>query len=803
MSLIPRLIFALIFPVLAFAAPRPPLPKPYVTVPFLIDRVPVAEGWVFPREEKSEFAIESAALFEILSPRLKPDVFEALKARVKAEGVLSWRDLEAVGLSVQFSESTLELSIGIPLKFRGRANLDLNPLEDARALQRPTTPSGHLNLRVTGTTQSGGGAPVTQSTSGRAEFVENVNGFVFESAGDYQDTGNPEQWRRQDTRITKDDEDRMIRYTAGDLTLQNRGFQLSPSVAGFSISREFSIQPYRTMKPLGNTEIQIQRPSTLEVYVNGFLYSQLRLNPGRFNVRDFPLVNGQNNVKIKIRDDLGQEETFDFSVLFENSILPEGLHEFSYSTGAPWRESGADRAYDGTGLLTSVFHRYGWSDEVTVGVNFQNYLNQSLPGLEYSRISEPGYFSLEAASRDGGKSSAQKLRYRSLDRMFGVDLKTLFTLEYEHHDDDFTPLSTTAVTPAPTNQRVDAQITRRLTDLSMISIGGTDERGVLETANQKTYRVQAIWAFNPWTRFELNCSRLNGAITEDRYLVSFFWSEPRGKYSVNSYYDSSLKTSNLTLNRNNLYFYDDYRLSANVQNQPTGTSGDLSGEYLTQIGSVRAEQISSRLGGIDSSTSRIGVNTGLAWVGTHAALTQPVTDSFVLVEANRIPPKAKLVINPNGDYGELRGEGQLGPRTATVLRNYGSYYRGQVNLDSTGLPFGYLLDKEFYFVQPTYRSGLLITVDLSAKILVRGRLVFANGEAVAFVSGNVTNAKGELVDNNFFTNKDGRFLLDGLELGEYTVTTERPDLPSFKVTVVEAADNRLSLGDIVLTKAAQ
>ncbi|MCR3916737.1 hypothetical protein, partial [Klebsiella variicola] len=64
-------------------------------------------------------------------------------------------------------------------------------------------------------------------------------------------------------------------------------------MGGFSVVREFGIQPYRTLRPLSNTEIIIKRPSQVEVYVNGFMYSQMRLAPGVFNIRDFPLAIGQ------------------------------------------------------------------------------------------------------------------------------------------------------------------------------------------------------------------------------------------------------------------------------------------------------------------------------------------------------------------------------------------------------------------------------------------------------------------------------------------------------------------------------
>ncbi len=61
------------------------------------------------------------------------------------------------------------------------------------------------------------------------------------------------------------------------------------------------------------------------------------------------------------------------------------------------------------------------------------------------------------------------------------------------------------------------------------------------------------------------------------------------------------------------------------------------------------------------------------------------------------------MINPTGEQGEA----QLGPRDSTVVRDQSAYYKYFINIDSTSLPIGYLIDQEYYGVQPTLSQRYL------------------------------------------------------------------------------------------------
>ncbi|WP_413569226.1 carboxypeptidase regulatory-like domain-containing protein [Bdellovibrio sp. HCB117] len=792
------LIFSLALPAFAQSV-RPALSKPYLVAPIVLDNQVIAQAWVFPREDKKNFAVEAKPLLEGLQSQLKDSLWINLKNRVRPEGVVTLQDLEGAGLSVFFDEARLELKVDLPLKHRRGNDLDLNYAElSTRPYMRPDAHSGYLNLRMLQSFQYGAGTTEEKlPLSSQVDLVENIKGFVFESSGEYLE-GDEYPWKRHDTRIRHDDEERMIRYTLGDLTLNSRGFQVAPNLAGFSVVKEFSIQPYKTLRPLSNTEIVIKRPSFVEVYVNGFLYSQLRLAPGVFNIRDFPLAIGQNNVKVKIRDDFGQEELYDFSVLFENTLLGKGVQEFSYAVGLPWSESGADRAYDNTGAATTFFHRVGVTDQLTLGLNFQNYLSQSMTGLEVSGISRWGYLSF-----DGGYSSvsedkqgfAEKLRYRTLDRMLGRDVPVVLTLEAENRDPDFVPVSVFDIGIVSYVRRYDSQLNFRFLQNWFFGVGS----GSLEVptgVNERQYRSNLVVPINNQTRVELSYSKTVGLTEDDRGLISFFWNEAQGKYSASAYYDSLQKTTNLTVNRNNMQKYDDVRASASLQASDGQESANLMAEYLAQPFSLRLEHFTTRQDSQDTNTTSLGLNTGIAWVGNHAAFTQPIYDSFVLLHSKMLPEGQELMINPNGE----KGDAQLGPRHTTVLRDQSAYYKYTVNVDSTSLPIGYLLEKEYFNVQPSYRSGVLIELDLKKKIMVKGRVVDQKGQPIAYVAGDILNNQDQLVDNTFFTNKNGGFLIEGLEPGQYKIMTDRPYLGPLIFEVTEVPGNSLDLGNIVLKK---
>ncbi|WP_409479791.1 fimbria/pilus outer membrane usher protein [Pseudobdellovibrio sp. HCB154] len=786
------------------AGPFPTMEKPYLVAPVVVDNAVREEAWVYPRENvetgEREVFVEAIPLFNLLEGKLNEDRLESLKKLVTPQGTLSLKTLQASGLSAQFDFNTLELAITIPLRYHETTDLQLHKTSTKEKVLRPEPHSGYLNFRFNQSYHHE--ADEALPFTARTDLAENINGYVLESSADYQDRTDF-KWRRQDTRLRKDDENRMIRYTLGDLSLSGQGLQQVPAIAGVSVVREFAIQPYRTLRPISATEVSIKRSSIISVYINGFLYTEIRVNPGVFNIRDFPLALGQNNVRIKVRDDLGQEEFYEFSMVFENSILAKGLSEFTYSAGMPWVSAAADRAYDNEHLFTHLYHRYGVTDSFTAGLNFQNFMDQALVGIEGSGVTGIGYLSAEfgRSSHPGRTGFAQRYQYRSFNRIDGDLFPVTFKAEYENHNEDFSAVNTIGIFNPSFKNRYDAQVSYQpvnyLKSLSLSFNGGRIEN--FTAANQSYYGANFVFHFWTTCRLELGYTKTFGQSPEDRGLLSFNWVEPRGLYSANAYYDTLNHTVNLAASRNNTYKYDDYRLAFSGQNSDAGNAVNAWGEYLTQPASVRLEQYSSDINGTKENITTVGLNTGVAWTGStlnghRMAFTQPIGDSFTLVRAENLPEGHAVKLNPIDSHGEA----EVKNNRNVVVRDQTSYYNYNLNVDTTALPAGYPLDKEYYKVQPTYRSGVYVPLKFKQKVVIKGRLLDAQNNPLSYVAGDIVNAQGELVDNSFFTNKQGRFFIEGLEPGSYKIVTDRAELDSISVEVLKNENNTLDLKDVVV-----
>lgn len=799
MRWIPFCIFLFsLAPAAASVLDRARMGQPQFMGPVLVDSVTLGDVWMFPRLEKRAFYVDAAALLKLLKEHLPEDELRRLGDDTNTEGVLELRALEARGLDVRFDDKALELRIQIPLKIRKAWMLNLNRWKDTTMPMRPALPSGYLGLRLNQGFQyeSSLSADSKLPLGGRVDFVHQNSGFVLESGGIYTEHSE-HPWVRQDTRVVFDNEREMLRYQLGDLSPRTRGFQAATPLGGFSMHREFAIQPERTATRISASEILLKRASLVEIRVNGTLFTQLRLPSGRFNLREIPLLAGQNRISVKVRDDFGEEETFEFDLVFDALVLGAGEHEFAYQAGAPSKPSGSDRIYDSQAAFLSLFHRMGVSDSLTFGTNFQNYTYRYLLGVESVKATSWALFGADlAASRvlDVG-GVAGRVRLQTLDRIGDWEAPARLLLSHEEISENFYPVMVVSPAPNEIQKRTEAQLSKSFGPSVSAGVGAGWESAFIGAQDRRSWRANLITSITRRLRVEFSFSRTEIPQKDDRGLATLTWNDEPGRYSVSAYHDNLGNTSNVTLNRSNLQPSRDFRGHLSHQKDDDGRLTSFGAEYLASRGSLRLDHLASVSTDVTktrSQTTHLGLNTGVVWVGGEWALSEPVSDSFVLIAAENFPEDQVLKVNPNGEYALA----ELGPRPRAVLKDLSSYSKFGVNLDSTSLPPGYLLDREYYLVQPSYRSGLLITLDLTRKILVRGRLLGPDGQAVGLTAGEILDEQERLVDNDFFTNRGGQFFIEGLEPGTYWIAVDRSDLKRVKLTVPSDRGQTLDLGQI-------
>ena len=108
----------------------------------------------------------------------------------------------------------------------------------------------------------------------------------------------------------------------------------------------------------------------------------------------------------------------------------------------------------------------------------------------------------------------------------------------------------------------------------------------------------------------------------------------------------------------------------------------------------------------------------------------------------------------------------LGP---AVVPDLNAYYVRTIEVDAPDAPPGTSLGGQALTFLPSYRSGYIVRLGDDRNVAVISVLVDQDGEPIPFAAGYAITSDGER--HQMFTNRGGRFYVDGLQHGE-TVTME-------------------------------
>ena len=417
-----------------------------VVSPVVLDGIPL--GTVDVVAEGENFLIDKKKLIGLVEKKLRPKIVDQIRALSGEK--LKVSDLAVPGLKVRYDEDNLALRIDITpearetnvVSFRGPPSL-----AKREVIHRPSLISGYLNTRVN--RQWDHPDFLDQFVEGPLlvdlEGVVNFNDWVLQAQWD-MNSDNQEKWQRKDVRLTRDHPAQATRYSFGDIEYALLGFQNFRALGGFSLAKNYSLQPYLVTSPVGRNKLFLKRRSTVRIFVNGRFLRELELDAGEHDLRDLPLVRGVNEVQVEVEDDLGKKERLIFPFVSEAELLRQGLHQYGYNFGAPFDEIGGDRSYDGSRLTYSFFHRYGLFNSTTVGVYSQGDDRQKLYGTELVWGSSIGLIALDTAmSQVEGFDNdyAARLRYRYLEDSAGSRFAKNFGFNVEYTGQSFGALGTT------------------------------------------------------------------------------------------------------------------------------------------------------------------------------------------------------------------------------------------------------------------------------------------------------------------------------------------------------------------------
>ncbi len=746
---------------------------------------------------QSDGAIEVAGwqIVEQLARIVDPTVVEALRPVAEPGLFVPIGRFEELGFPLHFDNSLLELSVEVPVSARARqtiglANLDRDVYGD---FAQPEPVSAYMNVRMaTDFVHTGANSGLSDPTffmDGAARFGR----FVVESEASYSGDGD---FQREGTRAVYDDVENLNRWVGGDLLPQARGFQGVTDMAGVSVERVYGLlNPQRNVAPRGGRTFSLDREATVEALVNGRVIRTLRLQPGTYDVSDFPFVQGSNDVSLVISDDAGRQEVLSFSVFVDRTQLAPGLAEYGVYLGVERDSLGGDIEYT-SDAIASAFYRRGISENLTAGANVQYlegggwmvagegvwgtplgtfggdfaYSNLESVGdgwavnLSYERLMQDAegggaalQASVEARSRYFGAPTlfAPENRYSlnaavSYSRSFGEASFAGVQLRYAKARDGFEDEQTARVTYG---HRLSHNM-NLIVDASWTEGGFADGAGV---------RVALVRRFGA-----TGSARAEYDTVTERARLGYQTSGGQGvgAWSMSGALEGSA---------DNYGFNGAASYAAN--------RAELGLAHTTAY-SVDRDEIS------DQRTS-LRAATAIAFAGGRVAVGRPVTDGFVIAAPYGGAPGTVIEVEPGPD-GYYARSGMLGP---ALYGQVSSYSPRTITYDAPEAVGGFDIGSGALRVLAPYRAGYVVTVGSEYDVTAVGRLLDSNGEPVTFLAGEAIELDGD-ARVEIFTNRTGVFGASGLRPGRWRIELIGQPPRVYDLVVPETEDGLARVGDL-------
>ncbi len=750
-------------------------------------------------EPSGQASFSAERLLALLAPRLAPPLIERLRARLAERGAIARADLEGIGVGIRYDPLTLQLVMDIAPASRATRSVTLGD-DAARGTVNYIAPadfSAYLNIRgsmdwVQQGTDKGLAAPITF-----LDGAVRAGGVVLESEANWQAGARGADFQRRGTRFIYDDRNNLVRWAGGDLQTLARGFQAAPEISGLSISRFYSLlDPQRIIRPRGNRSFRIERRSVVEVRVNGQLVRRLELDPGTFDLKDFPFTQGSNDVRLTITDDAGRTESFNFDIFLDQAQLAEGLSEFGLYAGvlAPLGRRGPVYSND---MAFSGFYRRGVSDNLTVGANAQADPNGWMGGAEAVIATPIGSFGgfASASHVDGvGKGWASILTFqRTITRRSGG--ADALSLSFETRSRNFAPIG---VGPPSNPYRyvAGASYNGAINNALYAGLDARYSRGRDNEPNVASLRATGGWRISPRLNLTGDVS-YERAGRQDRVgvFLSLVFRLDRSS-SLRSDYDSRNNRKRLTYQTYRGSGTGAYNFSADVEHSDLGVATTANGIYYSnraELGFSHFGTFDRDLGGSTGQRSSLRFGTSLAVADGSFSIGRPIQDSFAIVRAHPSLKDTDLLVDANGRFSTANS-GAMGTALQPSLS---SYSERNLLVTAPDAPIGTDLGEGAFRLLPAYRSGYRLTVGSDYMISVVGRLLGANGEPITLVAGTaVEEAYPEREPVPLFTNAAGRFGATGLAPGRWRIMLNDPDRTRFKLVIPEAADRTIAAGDL-------
>lgn len=779
-------------------------------------------------------ALNREALLQAAGAGFSPSTRSRIEALRATDGFIPVTDLISAGIDAKFDPATQEVSIRVAPDDRAIGDIDLGQrpkLQASAQAQAPAAVAGYLNI-IAGvdyawdglgseanahSSQAGGHLELESAVRAWDTVLENrviYDGDVdtsFCPAGAICNFDHDAGVKRQMTRLIHDLPEENIRVSAGDVDVMGVGLQRRADISGIAIEKApRKLSPLSSNAPLGSGSLRLERPSDVEIRVNGALLQTLHLRPGVYNWHDLALTSGANDVELTIIDDLGTRTRQRARTFYDDSLLATGSSEWGIVGGVPAYYFDDERRYD-AGYAATGFLRYGVSDALTVLAHIQADENVAMAGAGFATRTPWGIVSVETAASSGDlgtgfaadvnwdllnvggwlATTGENLRLHTEYRSAGfhtpgehlVDLNGIIFPEYNYW------LRLDASYSVPIQDGITASLSARyqFADPDRISYSQYAVNEDRFGADLTLSRAITASSSGSLTLGYSNESYLRDRNLEQqnndgefRFALHYYW-RPDEQTSVAVGYDSLNRQSDLSANRQGGEPNALWQATVNVQQ-------DTFDERMTANGSIayqgnRGEIGITQISGVSSGGNRafnpdladqrtlLRAGTSIAFADGHVAIGRPIrSGAFAIAYPHET--LADNEITAGTDDNVVARSDMLGPALITGIP---TYVPSSIPVSAADLPIGYSLGSSTLDTLAPYKAGYSFQVGSGNSVSAFGTLTRATGEPISLQTG-VAHPEGQTTPSvPVFTNGAGRFGAEGLAPGRWVIDLNDDD----------------------------
>lgn len=726
-------------------------------------------------------AVHTEDLAEVLRDRVPDDTIATLRST--GEGFVAPETIErGTAIVLFYDNSNLVLSAQLPALLHIDQRVDFAARRgrfDTLKVEQPR----NLALGVTGAVSLI--TPIgndDDEETGYEAFIDGfaniggVRGLNIDYAAVRRFTSDPE-WERGRIVAFRDNPDTVLRVAAGDLFSQERNTVLAvPEYLGFQVSRDYSrLAPNRNVRPTGNREIFLERPSRVDVFVNGVLVSTIDAQAGELSLENIPFAGATNDVVIVVEDEFGRRELDTFGFAADQEMLAAGRSEWEVGGGFQRERQGTSFDYSDKWIAAASYRR-GVGGQ-TLGASVQ--ASEDGYAVAASTITEiaGGIVNAQLATSlvDDASGYAGFVEFVK-DEPFFPNTQSFFDARIDYASEDFQLLDQPDL-PNLTEYRIRANYRHALNELTTASAGiqYTNNYG-----DAPDFGQVSVGLSRQMGRFSLSllADTAFGDVEEDQTRVFVSLTRRFGLRTVGrASYDTRVEEHTVEVRRPARNALGEYGFDLRQSGRPDVSRYQAVGRYTANRFDAES-RIDYRDRSSNGSDGRVELRlqSGLAVAGGRAALGRDPGRGFYIMAPHQSLKDASLEIYRGARAEVFARSGALGPAAIPVERSYG---QESIRYGVDGAPVGYDTGPGEFHAEPGARSGYLFTVGSDAFRSARGFLML-NGEPIPLVSGQLwlladdgsINERAE--PRTVFTNRDGRFFLSSLEAGSYEIRLNPP-----------------------------